>query len=177
MSTTHTSSCPTAQTQLREYRISWASTTNVTGAPVLLPEYAFYEGHLNCYNRDSWSDNSGSKKWEIKGSASATTADEVSIASSYYESGMSTGYVLKDGMSSETLNGTKPTTALDKYPSVNTDYKYSARAVIDQYDDYDMPIGYFLPNDGYGCGYGQNGYYQTGGVTRTAVAVQSVLQQ
>lgn len=27
-----------------------------------------------------------------------------------------------------------------------------------------MPIGYFLPNDGYGCGYGQNGYYQTGGV-------------
>lgn len=137
---------------------------HVTGAPVLLPEYAFYEGHLNCYNRDSWSDNSGSKKWEIKGSASATTADEVPIASSYYESGMSTGYVLKDGMSSETLNGTKPTTALDKYPSVNTDYKYSARAVIDQYDKYDMPIGYFLPNDGYGCGYGQNGYYQTGGV-------------
>lgn len=137
---------------------------HVTGAPVLLPEYAFYEGHLNCYNRDSWSDNSGSKKWEIKGSASATTADEVPIASSYYESGMSTGYVLKDGMSSETLNGTKPTTALDKYPSVNTDSKYSARAVIDQYDKYDMPIGYFLPNDGYGCGYGQNGYYQTGGV-------------
>ena len=58
---------------------------------------------------------------------------------------MSTGYVLKDGMSSETLNGTKPTTALDKYPSVNTDSKYSARAVIDQYDKYDMPIGYFLP--------------------------------
>ncbi|MEI3521221.1 MAG: hypothetical protein V8Q40_09275 [Anaerosacchariphilus sp.] len=27
------------------------------------------------------------------------------IASSYYESGMNTGYVLKDGMSSETLNG------------------------------------------------------------------------
>ena len=85
---------------------------------------------------------------------------------SYYESGMSTGYVLKDGMSSETLNGTKPTTALDKYPSVNTDSKYSARAVIDQYDKYDMPIGYFLPNDGYGCGYGQNGYYQTGGRER-----------
>lgn len=137
---------------------------HVTGAPVLLPEYAFYEGHLNCYNRDSWSDNSGGTKWEIKGSASATTKDEVPIASSYYESGMSTGYVLKDGQSSETLNGTKPTTALDKYPSVNTDYKYSARAVIDQYDKYDMPIGYFLPNDGYGCGYGQNGYYQTGGV-------------
>ena len=23
-----------------------------------------------------------------------------------------------------------------------------------------MPLGWFLPNDGYGCGYGQNGYYQ-----------------
>ena len=27
-----------------------------------------------------------------------------------------------------------------------------------------MPLGYFLPNDGHGCGYGQNGYKVTGGV-------------
>ena len=28
----------------------------VTGNPALLPEYGFYEGHLNCYNRDAWAD-------------------------------------------------------------------------------------------------------------------------
>ena len=27
-----------------------------------------------------------------------------------------------------------------------------------------MPFGFFLPNDGYGAGYGQNGYNMTGGV-------------
>ena len=29
----------------------------VTGNPVLLPEYGFYLGHLNAYNRDSWDTN------------------------------------------------------------------------------------------------------------------------
>ena len=143
---------------------------HVTGNPVLLPEYAFYEGHLNCYNRDSWVDtqvSGGTPNWIIRGSASASgTDDTVSIASSYKESGMATGYVLPEGSNAESLNGQKvsPTVALDNYPTVNLEDKFSARAVIDQYGEYDMPLGYFLPNDGYGCGYGQNGYYMTGGV-------------
>lgn len=141
---------------------------HVTGNPVLLPQYAFYEGHLNCYNRDSWTDTTETDNptgWVIKGSASASGNDpDVEIASAYKEAGMSTGYVLPEGTNAETLNGTQPTTSLDKYPTVNTDYKFSASAVIDQYQKYDMPLGYFLPNDGYGCGYGQNGYYTTGGV-------------
>lgn len=141
---------------------------HVTGNPVLLPEYAFYEGHLNCYNRDSWTDTQETGEsggWIIRGSASSSGTDEEEpIASAYKEAGMATGYVLPEGSNAETLNGTAPTTSLDKYPTVNTDSKYSARAVIDQYEKYDMPLGYFLPNDGYGCGYGQNGYYMTGGV-------------
>lgn len=44
------------------------------------------------------------------------------------------------------------------------DRQFSARQVIDDYEDNDMPLGWFLPNDGYGAGYGQNGYYKTGGV-------------
>ena len=131
----------------------------VTGNPALLPEYAFYEGHLNAYNRDSWSDTSGQKAWTIKGTDSAS-----SEGTTIYESGMAAGYKLSDGMFSESLNGTGPTVAADKYPNVTTPYKYSARAVIYQYVDYDMPLGYFLPNDGYGAGYGQNGYGMTGGV-------------
>ncbi len=34
-------------------------------------------------------------------------------------------------------------------------YQFSARAVIDRYKAYDMPLGWILPNDGYGAGYGQ----------------------
>ncbi|MFC4995502.1 TIM-barrel domain-containing protein [Rubritalea tangerina] len=43
----------------------------------------------------------------------------------------------------ETLNGEKD------------NYQFSARAVIDRYNDADMPLGWLLPNDGYGAGYGQ----------------------
>jgi len=43
----------------------------------------------------------------------------------------------------ETLNGE------------NGHYQFSARAVIDRYAAADMPLGWVLPNDGYGAGYGQ----------------------
>jgi len=37
----------------------------------------------------------------------------------------------------------------------NNNYQFSARAVIDRYKQHDMPLGWILPNDGYGAGYGQ----------------------
>ncbi len=43
----------------------------------------------------------------------------------------------------ESLNGEK------------NNYLFSARAVIDRYKAHDMPLGWVLPNDGYGAGYGQ----------------------
>ncbi len=43
----------------------------------------------------------------------------------------------------ESLNGEK------------NNYQFSARAVIDRYKKHDMPLGWILPNDGYGAGYGQ----------------------
>ncbi|MBC9794459.1 TIM-barrel domain-containing protein [Sinomicrobium weinanense] len=43
----------------------------------------------------------------------------------------------------ESLNGEKD------------NYQFSARAVIDRYKSNDMPLGWLLPNDGYGAGYGQ----------------------
>lgn len=133
---------------------------HVTGNPLLLPEYGFYEGHLNCYNRDAWSDEGGEKEWNIKGIAESTAAGMTK-----YESGMATGYRLSEGQHSESLNGEGPKVAAEHYPeNVDAPYEYSARAVLDQYVRYDMPLGYFLPNDGYGGGYGQNGYYVQGGV-------------
>ncbi len=95
----------------------------LTGNPVLLPKFGFYQGHLNAYNRDYW------------------TEDEKGIlfedGKRYKESQRDNGGV------KESLNGEKD------------NYQFSARAVIDRYAAYDMPLGWLLPNDGYGAGYGQ----------------------
>lgn len=96
----------------------------LTGQPVLLPKFAFYEGHLNAYNRDYW-----------------TEAENGFMA---YEDGKRYNESQKDnGGIKESLNGEK------------NNYQFSARAVIDRYEKADMPLGWILPNDGYGAGYGQ----------------------
>lgn len=97
----------------------------LTGNPVLIPKFGFYEGHLNAYNRDYWkeSDNGNGVLFED--------------GKSYRESQNDNGGI------KETLNGEKD------------NYQFSARAVVDRYAGYDMPLGWILPNDGYGAGYGQ----------------------
>ena len=95
----------------------------LTGHPVLLPKFGFYEGHLNAYNRDYWK------------------ADSTGIL---FEDGKRYKESQKDnGGIKESLNGEKG------------NYPFSARAVIDRYKQHDMPLGWILPNDGYGAGYGQ----------------------
>ncbi len=99
----------------------------LTGNPVLLPKFAFYEGHLNAYNRDYWKE---------------TTDPDRGIL---FEDGKRYTESQKDnGGVKESLNG-----ELDNY-------QFSARAVIDRYAAADMPLGWVLPNDGYGAGYGQD---------------------
>ncbi|TXF38574.1 hypothetical protein E4J93_01500 [Collinsella sp. BA40] len=150
------STAPVAQQILQQY-------FKVTGNPVLLPEYAFYVGHLNAYNRDMWSETarSGYKAWQVKGSDPAT---DPSAGTTKWEKG-GTGVEMQAGSTVESLNGTPATVQTSKIPQgVKTDERFSARAKMDEYIDNDMPLGYFLPNDGYGCGYGQNGYNMTGGV-------------
>lgn len=98
----------------------------LTGNPVLLPKFGFYEGHLNAYNRDYWTeakDNRGFMKMED--------------GKTYNESQKDNGGI------KESLNGER------------NNYQFSARAAIDRYLNNDMPLGWFLPNDGYGAGYGQ----------------------
>lgn len=161
--TDETQNSKIAQDILRDY-------FQVTGNPVLLPEYGFYLGHLNCYNRDSWSNESGSKRWTIKNGEPATDGNY----ENRYESGMASGYVIPSTASAETLNGTRPTVNAQNFTAKDTPEEFSARAVIDRYYDNDMPFGWFLPNDGYGCGYGQNGYYVDGGTAEErAAAVQA----
>ncbi len=106
----------------------------LTGNPVLLPKFGFYEGHLNAYNRDYW-----------------TPAEEGKTGFMTYEDGKTYNESQKDnGGVRESLNGELE----GKYGQSNN-YQWSARAAIDRYLDNDMPLGWFLPNDGYGAGYGQ----------------------
>lgn len=95
----------------------------LTGNPVLLPKFGFYEGHLNAYNRDYWKE------------------DEKGIL---FEDGKRYKESQKEnGGTKESLNGEK------------NNYQFSARAVVDRYKKNDMPLGWVLPNDSYGAGYGQ----------------------
>ncbi len=110
----------------------------LTGNPVLLPKFGFYEGHLNAYNRDYWLQVDGTTPWHKDGPMFGDTGI-------FFEDGMQYREDQKDnGGSRETLNGDMP-----------LDYQFSARAVIDRYAEADMPLGWLLPNDGYGAGYGQ----------------------
>jgi alpha-glucosidase (family GH31 glycosyl hydrolase) len=97
----------------------------LTGHPVLLPKFGFYEGHLNAYNRDYWKIDSVGFGFED--------------GNVYKESQKENGGI------KESLNGEK------------NNYQFSARGVIDRYKAHDMPLGWILPNDGYGAGYGQTG--------------------
>lgn len=97
----------------------------LTGNPVLLPKFGFYEGHLNAYNRDYWTETeTGGVLFED--------------GKRYKESQRDNGGIR------ESLNGELP-----------GNYQFSARAVVDRYAAHDMPLGWVLPNDGYGAGYGQ----------------------
>ena len=104
---------------------------NLTGQPILMPLFGFYEAHLNAYNRDYWQEVSRGTNGAIQ-----------------FEDGKF--YLEKQPQHAEgkgireTLNGEKSET-----------YQFSARKVIDRYKENDMPLGWFLPNDGYGSGYGQ----------------------
>ncbi|MFT3903559.1 MAG: glycoside hydrolase family 31 protein [Niabella sp.] len=95
----------------------------LTGNPVLLPKFGFYQGHLNAYNRDYWKEDPQGILFED--------------GKRYKESQKDNGGI------KESLNGEK------------NNYQFSARAVVDRYHHADMPLGWVLPNDGYGAGYGQ----------------------
>lgn len=97
----------------------------LTGHPVLVPKFGFYQGHLNAYNRDYWTEDSTGILFED--------------GRRYKENQKDNGGI-KESLNGETRN-----------------YPFSARAVIDRYKAHDMPLGWILPNDGYGAGYGQTG--------------------
>lgn len=103
----------------------------LTGRPILMPEYAYYEAHLNAFNRDYWVE------------VNANTYGAILFEDGkYYKSYQPSEIGDRKGIL-ESLNGER------------NNYQFSARAMIDRYRKHDMPLGWLIPNDGYGCGYGQ----------------------
>ena len=96
----------------------------LTGNPVLMPKFSFYQGHLNAYNRDYWKEDQKGTLFEDGKRYKESQKDQTGIK--------------------ESLNG-----------ELGNNYQFSARAVVDRYKKHDMPLGWVLPNDGYGAGYGQ----------------------
>jgi len=112
---------------------SLAGYYQLTGKPVLLPKFGFYEGHLNAYNRDYWTET-------------AEGGIPFEDGKRYKESQKPVAGGIR-----ESLNGEL------KDSLGRSNYQFSARAVVDRYAAHDMPLGWVLPNDGYGAGYGQTG--------------------
>ncbi|MCI5774966.1 MAG: discoidin domain-containing protein [Aerococcus sp.] len=114
----------------------------ITGAPVVLPEFAHYEGHLNAYNRDYWvpvaQGTSGAVYFEEKGGWYKEYQPDAFNKLSEEQ---------KKGAFRETLNGEPE----------DGNFPFTARAVVLRYKEHDMPLGWILVNDGYGAGYGQTG--------------------
>lgn len=108
----------------------------LTGRPALTPVFGFYEAHLNAYNRDYWVEVNSEEKGAIK-------YPDGKYYREYQPKDLPAE--LKPKSIRETLNG--------EHGGVS--YQFSARAMLEQYLEHDMPIGWFLPNDGYGAGYGQ----------------------
>ncbi|XP_013190982.1 uncharacterized protein LOC106135279 [Amyelois transitella] len=104
----------------------------LTGNPTFMPEYAFYQAHLNTFNRDYW-----------------VEVDADTFLAILFEDGK---YYKK--FQPDQIHG-KPNPILESLNGEKDNYQFSARAMVDRYQLHDMPIGWFIPNDGYGSGYGQ----------------------
>ena len=138
----------------------------LTGKPFILPKFAFYPAHLNAYNRDTWVEvtpaSSGARLFEdgkyyreyqpVKPkSFNDKVKKTIKINGQTFVPAVKTkGRVtfVKDAQGNlitkpESLNGELQ------------NYQFSARQIIERYRKNDFPLGWFLPNDGYGAGYGQ----------------------
>ena len=140
----------------------------LTGLPPLNPLYSFYPAHLNAYNRDYWfpvsPDSDGAiqfpdgktyKEYQPLNPKSFNTERPGKIS---FEGQTMVPNVYGTGHVSFTTvdeQGDPVSGVWESLNGENKNYQFSARAIIDRYHQKQLPLGWFLPNDGYGAGYGQ----------------------
>jgi alpha-glucosidase (family GH31 glycosyl hydrolase) len=140
----------------------------LTGAPNLLPRFAFYPGHFNAYNRDYWVSVTPSSSGAVQFPDGKWYKEYQPVNPETFNTGFRRGTItVADTTLIPNVYGTgvveftdvdeqgMPKTAIHESLNGEHDYQFSARAVIDRYHDAGYPLGWLLPNDGYGAGYGQ----------------------
>lgn len=138
----------------------------LTGNPVLLPKFAFYQGHLNAYNRDYWAEVNSNENGAILFEDGKYYKEYNPVAQTFAD--QDNHYVEKRKAYEETLTKYKEKYGRELeqqyHESLNpqnnnkkNNEMFTAQAAVNRYADHDMPLGWFLPNDGYGAGYGQTG--------------------
>jgi alpha-glucosidase (family GH31 glycosyl hydrolase) len=140
----------------------------LTGQPPINPRFTFYPAHLNAYNRDYWLPVTKDSAGAILFPDGQWYKEYQPVSEKTFNTGYRQGTISVNGQTlvpnvgatpvhftqhdwnkqpagavHETLNGEKESA------------QFSARAVLDRYLHHRLPIGWFLPNDGYGAGYGQ----------------------
>lgn len=133
----------------------------LTGIPNRNPKFAFYPAHFNAYNRDFWVPVTADSAAAVQYPNGKWYKEYQPIDPKTFNTGYRPGTITVDGKTlvpnvygdghvkfvdgdviHETLNG-------------EHDPDFSARGVIDRYAQAGFPLGWLLPNDGYGAGYGQ----------------------
>lgn len=141
----------------------------LTGKPHLSPLYTYYPAHLNAYNRDYWVEVTKDSDGAILFPDGKFYKEYQPIKEKTFNTGYRVGTIEIDGQKLvPNVSITKQVTFMNPdengnpkkaiHESLNGEkdnYPFSARAIIDRYKKYDLPLGWFLPNDGYGAGYGQ----------------------
>lgn len=139
----------------------------LTGAPATVPDFTYYPAHLNAYNRDYWvpvtADSAGAVRFED----GQFYKEYQPVKKETFNTGYRAGAIhvqdqtllpnVGGGHVSFTNAGPdgEPSWAIHESLNGEHDYQFSARAVIDRYRRNGLPLGWILPNDGYGAGYGQ----------------------
>ncbi|WP_179394877.1 TIM-barrel domain-containing protein [Lacticaseibacillus absianus] len=140
----------------------------LSGLPVVSPRFAFYPAHFNAYNRDYWVPVTPDSAGAIQFADGLWYKEYQPIKAETFNTGYRAGTITVAGVTlvpNVTGNGQvtftdadaqgMPRTAIRETLNGEHDPQFSARAVIARYAAHDVPLGWFLPNDGYGAGYGQ----------------------
>ena len=141
----------------------------LTGKPLFAPLYTYYPAHLNAYNRDYWVEVTADSPTAIMFSDGKYYKEYQPIREKTFNTGFRPGTIEIDGVKlvpnvglpgkvtfvDADENGNPRSAVRESLNGEKNNYQFSARAVVDNYATHDLPLGWFLPNDGYGAGYGQ----------------------
>ncbi|WP_225047740.1 TIM-barrel domain-containing protein [Lacticaseibacillus kribbianus] len=140
----------------------------LTGLPALPPAFTFYPAHFNAYNRDYWVPVTQDSAGAIRFADGQWYKEYQPIKKETFNTGFRRGAITVAGVTlvpnvfghghvtfTEPDEAGNPRRAVRETLNGEHDPQFSARAVLDRYLDNGFPLGWLLPNDGYGAGYGQ----------------------